>query len=78
MGLGLSPTFRQKFGRGWKSPFLIVDKLGELNYRFQESPNSTILTLHIDHIKIYEHDTPLSWLEPKVKDIAIQAVNESC
>ena len=59
------PSDKQNFGRCWKGPYLVVDKLGELNYRVQEKPESRVLTLHIDHIKSYEHETPLSWLEPK-------------
>ena len=66
---------KQKFGRGWKGPYLVVDKLGELNYRVQEKPVSRVLTLHIDHIKSYEHETPLSWLEPKVKEVGVQTEN---
>ena len=56
------PSDKQKFGRGWKGSYLVVDKLGELNYRVQEKPESRVLTLHIDHIKSYEHETNLSWL----------------
>ena len=57
-----------------------MDKLGELNYRVQEKPESRVLTLHIDHIKSYEHETRLSWLEPKVKEIGVQTENsdKSC
>ena len=69
------PSDKQKFGRGWKGPYLVVDKLGELNYRVQEKPESRVLTLHIDHIKSYEHETPLSWLEPKVKEVGVQTEN---
>ena len=57
-----------------------MDKLGELNYRVQEKPESRVLTLHIDHIKSYEHETPPSWLEPTVKEIGVQTENsdKSC
>ena len=67
------PSNKQKFGKGWNGPYLVVDKLGE--YRVQEKPGSKVLTLHIDHIKSYEHEPPLSWLEPKVKEVGVQTEN---
>ena len=48
------PSDKQKFGQGWKGPFLVVDKIGDLNYRVQEHKLSRKVTLHVDHIKRYE------------------------
>jgi ribosomal protein L21E len=56
------PNENFKFGQGWHGPFLIVNKLSELNYRVQKSENSRIITVHIDHIKQYDHEVPDSWL----------------
>jgi len=52
-----------KFGRGWKGPFLVVKILGDVNYVVQRKPDGRRLTLHVDHIKEYDHgDTPSPWV----------------
>ena len=52
-----------KFGRGWKGPFLIVKKLGDVNYSVQQNPNARKITLHIDHMKSYRYDdVPTNWV----------------
>ena len=57
------PEAREKFGRGWKGPYLVLNRLGEVNYRVQKEPNSTPITVHIDHMKNYGHgDTPEVWI----------------
>jgi transposase InsO family protein/ribosomal protein L21E len=72
------PAMQNKFGRGWKGPFLVIEKLGDVNYRVQNSPTARIITLHIDHMKIYHHDdVPDSWLriEPRIQNAAVQTDN---
>ena len=66
------PSDKQKFGQGWKGPYLVTDKIGDLNYRVQENKNSRKITLHIDHMKLYEHETPESWLEVLKKNVDTQ------
>ena len=55
------PSMRDKFGRGWKGPYLIVDKLNDVNYVVQENPTARLITLHVDHLKSYKHETPENW-----------------
>ena len=31
-----------------------------------------MVTLHVDHIKLFDHDTPESWLVSVTKDIGVQ------
>ena len=69
------PELKNKFGRGWKGPFLIVDKLGDVNYRGQKGPTARKITLHVDHMKTYTHlDVPESWLQAEKQsvDCAVQ------
>ena len=57
------PGDRTKLGRGWSGPYLVIKKLGEVNYRVQESQNRREITLHIDHMKRYEGPTPDNWIK---------------
>ena len=58
------PELQHKFGKGWNGPFLIIKKLGEVNYIVQKHPDARKITLHVDHIKTYTHDdTPLPWVK---------------
>ena len=66
------PSDKQKFGQGWKGPYLVVEKIGDLNYRVKENEGSRVVTLHVDHIKLCDHDTPESWLVSTTKDIGVQ------
>ena len=34
-----------------------------------------MVTLHVDHIKTFDHKTPESWLVSSIKDIGVQTVN---
>jgi ribosomal protein L21E len=57
------PELQNKFGRAWKGPYLVVKKLGEVNYVVQESSKARRITLHVDHMKLYiSDDTPVSWV----------------
>ena len=48
---------KQKFGQRWKGPYLAVDKIGDLNYRVQETQQFRKITLRVNHIKAFEHET---------------------
>jgi transposase InsO family protein len=59
------PELQSKLGKGWIGPFLVIKRLGEVNYVVQRSPDSKCVTLHVDHMKVYLHkDTPQSWVNP--------------
>ena len=53
---------KEKFGRGWLGPFLIVKKVGPVNYQVQQSPNSRLRVIHVDYVKEYNGETPDNWL----------------
>ncbi len=57
-----------KLAVGWKGPFLVVKKMGPVNYAVQKEKNSRNITLHIDHMKSYDFaDTPVSWVQSNNK-----------
>ena len=67
------PSDKDKFGRGWKGPYLVVSRLGEVNYRVQKDETSQPITVHVDHIKAYTHeDIPEVWISSSANDKAIQ------
>ena len=58
------PELHNKLGKLWDGPFLVVEKLGEVNYSVQKHRTARKITLHVDHIKSYEHDdTPECWMD---------------
>ena len=70
------PEAKEKFGKGWKGPYLILNRLGEVNYRVQKDQSSAPLTVHVDHIKSYGHDdTPELWItvNDSCRDVGVQA-----
>ena len=67
------PKNKEKFGRGWLAPYLVMKKLGDVNYAVQKDPNSRPITLHVDHMKAYNHDdTPDSWLVGPQAGVGVQ------
>ena len=69
------PTDREKFGKGWKGPYLVINVLGEVNYVVQEGPGKRLLTLHVYHMKLYElEDTPINWSQNlnKYQEVGVQ------
>ena len=57
------PKLRDKFGRGWVGPYLVIQKLGTVDYLVQKEPGSKPITVHLDHIKEYSHDdVPPNWI----------------
>ncbi len=57
------PRCTNKCSVPWEGPYLVVKKFSNVNYVVQRSPTSRKITLHIDHMKQYDHDTPESWLD---------------
>ena len=57
------PEVQSKLGRGWTGPFLVVRRLGNVNYVVQDKEQGRKITLHVDHMKNYTHTTPKSWLQ---------------
>jgi hypothetical protein len=72
------PEANEKPGRGWQGPYLIVKKLGEVNYQVQKDPLGKVTTVHVDHIKAGENPEMESWLENKSDELdkAIQVSDE--
>ena len=71
---------KEKFGRGWKGPYLVINKLGDVNYRVQKSESAHLMTIHVDHMKIYEHDDiPEFWISIHDRvDVGVQVeISES-
>jgi hypothetical protein len=70
------PELHNKFGRVWKSPYLVTRRLRDVNYVVQKNPTDRKITLHIDHMKVYTHDdVPESWIVPTLQNAstAVQA-----
>lgn len=62
------PKLRDKFGRGWVGPYLVIKKLGTVDYLVQKDAQSRPTTVHVDHVKAYNHnDMPAKWLETKAQ-----------
>ena len=52
-------SVKQNFGQGWVGRNILSLKIGELGtIRFKKMKKSEKIMLHIDHIKLFEHDTP--------------------
>ena len=69
---------RDKLNPSYTGPYLVVKKVGEVNYLIQLDEKSTPLTIHIDDLKLYHgQNTPASWLMPPHKDQAVQWENPS-
>ena len=66
------PSDKQKFRQGRKGLYLVVQKIGDFNYRVQETQQSQKITLHVNHIKAFEHETPPSWLNGLKCDVEVQ------
>lgn len=47
------PKTNEKLGLGWTGPFLIVDKISDLTYKIQKTPQTEPISVHIDHLKPY-------------------------
>jgi Integrase zinc binding domain len=56
--IGKSP----KWQRLYTGPYLVTKKLGPVNYLIQKSARSDPIVVHVDKLKTYIGDTPMSWL----------------
>ena len=45
------PISGLKLGLGWTGSFLVKQKLTDVLYRIQKSPNQRTLVVHVDHLK---------------------------
>ena len=65
-----------KLATRWKGPFVVIKKLGEVDYVVQKQSTAHKTTLHIDDIKVYDHDDiPESWLHTQ-KELSKQTQTE--
>lgn len=58
------PTSRQKLGKGWQAPFLVVKKYSDITYGIQASPDAGVKVVHVNRLRAYRvGDQPDSWLK---------------
>lgn len=63
------PKAGLKLGLGWTGPYLVIDIISDMTCAVQKSPQSPIVNVHKDHLKLYKgRDNPESWLDT-VQDI---------
>ncbi|XP_041366821.1 uncharacterized protein LOC121381554 [Gigantopelta aegis] len=63
------PDAKQKLGKGWTGPYLVIKRLSDIMYVIQEKQRSRPRTIHVDHLKRCTcSDLPLNWLETDVID----------
>jgi len=51
-----------KWQRYYDGPFLVLDVIGDVNYRVQHSTRYRNQVVHVDKMKKYLGDTPVSWI----------------
>ena len=52
-----------KLNDAYMGPFLVLKRIGEVNYLIQRYPKFTPLTVHVDDLKQYfGNDKPESWV----------------
>lgn len=56
------PTAGIKLGLGWIGPYKILEKITDVTYKIQESPDSRQINVHVDHLKPYLGAVPLVWV----------------
>jgi len=62
-----------KWQRYCDGPFLVLEVIGDVNYRVQQSAHSEKQVVHVDKLKTYLGKTPLSWPGPP----ALPGVNDT-
>ena len=45
------PKAKQKLGKGWIGPYLVINQLSDITYRIPETAVSAPKVVHIDHLK---------------------------
>ena len=72
------PKGKQKFGRGWTGPYLIIRKMSEITYEIQRQPTSRSRVVHVDSLKKYESwEMPRSWLTVPQRNVLDETENVS-
>ena len=51
--------------------YLIINKIGPVNYVIQRLPTTYKLTVHLDKLKLMHGDTPTSWLSEPLASTAV-------
>ena len=60
------PKAKQKLGKGWTGPYLVINQLSDITYRIQETAVSAPKVVHIDHLKPFytdPGDLPDIWID---------------
>ncbi len=63
--LRLNPaeTSKSKLNFPYMGPYLVLNRVGEVSYQIQRSPQGKKLVVHVDHLKLFDsEDVPISWL----------------
>lgn len=56
------PSAGIKLGLGWTGPFRVARKCSDVTYMIEKSPDSNLITVHVDHLKPYTgENTPGAW-----------------
>ena len=59
----LPPKAKEKLGKPWRGPFLIVQKITDVTYKVQASKAAKPQVVHVDSLKPYKGiSAPESWL----------------
>jgi hypothetical protein len=53
-----------KWQKLYTGPYLVIDKVGLVNFITQKSARADSMVVHIDKLKHYEGEKPKSWLLP--------------
>jgi hypothetical protein len=48
-------------GRHYTGPFLVMEKLGPVNYIIQKSQKADPIIVHVDKLKAFEGEPPSNW-----------------
>ena len=62
------PTIRkgvcQKLTSPWRGPYVVLQRINEVNYKIQTGPRSNPIIVHIDKLKCEGHNPP-AWYQPR-------------
>lgn len=58
------PTAGIKLGLGWIGPYKVITKITDVTYRIKKTTESSCITVHVDHLRLYEGVVPpLGWVQ---------------
>ena len=67
------PLARKVFRKGWRGPYLVVNKVSPHVYEIQRRRTEKPIKIHVDQLKLYRGRTPLkNWVQPRFKTVACQ------